>query len=273
MPNIIVNEKLCTKCNICGSVCVMGIIEKATDTEYPTIKEANQPMCFKCGHCESFCPQLALALDFNIEEKITAETKECQIEAKNLALYLKNRRSIRAFSNKPVSRELIQEVLEVARYAPTGGNSQTVQWLVFSNPLEVKHIASLTVDWMRSIKGTPHPLAGYVPGIIEEWDKGEDPITRNAPHLIFAHIPVSKHFYDPTDAIIALTHFDIAAPAFGLGACWAGFIKMAMESYKPLQVALALPEGRRAVYPLFFGYPTLKPKAIPRRNPLEIEWR
>jgi nitroreductase len=27
-----------------------------------------------------------------------------------------------------------------------------------------------------------------------------------------------------TDAIIALIHFDIAAPAFGFGICWAGFL-------------------------------------------------
>ncbi len=40
-----------------------------------------------------------------------------------------------------------------------------------------------------------------------------------------------------TDAIIALTHFDIVAP-FGIGTCWSGVLSIATASYKPLQKAL-----------------------------------
>ncbi len=40
---------------------------------------------------------------------------------------------------------------------------------------------------------------------------------------LFAHIPEGNPMAS-VDAIIALTHFDIAAPAFGIGTCWAGFV-------------------------------------------------
>lgn len=57
----------------------------------------------------------------------------------------------------------------------------------------------------------------------------------------------------PTDGIIASTHFDIVAPAFGIGTCWAGFLTMAAGPWKPLQEALALPEGYTISYAMMFG--------------------
>jgi nitroreductase len=248
----------------------MSIIKPATDISYPRMAQANEANCMKCGHCESFCSQGALVLDERPEEK--SVISDCKIDALTLGLYIKKRRSIRHYSNKPVPKEIISELLDVAHYAPTAGNSQTVQWLVIYKTEEVKHIAELVVEWMRSIQGTPHPLANYVPSVIAAWDKGLDPICRNAPHLVFAHIPVSPFIDDRTDAIIALSYLDIAAPAFGLGTCWAGFIRMAIDSYKPLQDALGLP-GRKIGYAMMLGYPTFKPLNIPRRNPIEVSWR
>ncbi len=75
------------------------------------------------------------------------------------------------------------------------------------------------------------------------------------------------------DAIIALTHFDIAAPAFGIGMCWAGFVAAACREYLPIQEALALPEGRVAAYTMMFGVPQYKVYSIPRRNPVQVMWR
>jgi len=40
-----------------------------------------------------------------------------------------SRHSIRAFLDKPVARNQVEEILEIARYAPTGGNLQP--WRVY----------------------------------------------------------------------------------------------------------------------------------------------
>jgi nitroreductase len=226
-----------------------------------------------CGHCEAFCPQQALVLDFNINSKIDCSASTDPIEPQRLALYMKNRRSIRHFTKQTVSREVIMDLLETVSYAPSGGNSQTVTWLVVHDPLEVKKIAGLTVDWMRTLVGTPHPLGPYVNRIIAAWDKGIDPICHNAPHLVFALLPKSDFVDDRTDGIIALTHFDLLAPAYGIGACWAGFIRFATDSYKPLQDAISLPENKKVAYALFFGYPSILPTAIPRRKLITVSWQ
>lgn len=272
MPQIIIDKKACTRCNTCATVCVMGIIDKTIDSSYPAIPEEKVDYCLKCGHCESFCAQKALTLDFLLDEKIDAAVFDSQIEPQRLALYMKKRRSMRHFSSKTVDKELIAEVIDISRYAASGGNSQPVKWLVIHEPSEVNHIAKLTIDWMRTIQNTTHPLAAYVNAIIPTWDNGLDLICHNAPHLLFAHVPIEP-IDNPTDAIIALTHFDIAAPAFGIGTCWAGFVKMALDHYKPLKDLLSIPEGRKAACPMMFGYSSYKITSIPRRNPVDITWK
>lgn len=162
-------------------------------------------------------------------------------------------------------------VLDIARYAASGGNGQPVQWIVIHDPENVKKIAGLTIAWMKSLPNA-HPMSGYIPMLVSAWEQGHDVICRGAPHLLFAHIPESNPIAS-VDAIIALTHFDLAAPAFGIGTCWAGFVTMAAVSYEPLQKELGLPASRRCAYGMMFGHPQYRVYGIPRRNPLEVAWQ
>ncbi len=270
--HIIINEKICNKCNTCSEVCVTKIIEPANEQSFPEINKENVENCIKCGHCEAFCPSEALLLNYNIKDKIIISPLEGQIDSENLALYLKKRRSVRHFSPNLVDKKTIHQMIDVASYAASAGNSQTVRWIVIYDPKKVKHIAKLTIEWMRTLINTSHPLANYVPMIISIWDKGNDYICHNAPHILFAHLPKMDPIDDRTDAIIALTHFDISAPAFGIGSCWAGFVKMAVDAYKPLQDYIKVPEGRKISHAMLFGYSTYKAKSIPRRKPISITW-
>ena len=115
-------------------------------------------------------------------------------------------------------------------------------------------------------------MSGYIPSLVAAWEAGDDPVCRGAPHLVIAHIPEGNPVAT-VDALIALTHFDIAAPAFGVGTCWAGFLSMAAAAYEPLQEALALPAGRTYACSLMFGHPQYKTYGIPRRNPVQVTWR
>ena len=125
---------------------------------------------------------------------------------------------------------------------------------------------------MKTLKGSNHPMSGYIPSLISAWESGYDPVCRGAPHLAIAHIPEGNPVAS-VDPLIALTMFDIAAPAFGVGTCWAGFLSWAAAAYGPLQEAFALPAGRKYAYSLMFGYPQYKTYGIPRRNPVKVTWR
>lgn len=272
MTTIIVDEALCTRCGICSSVCPVRIVDPADENTLPRVADAKGGMCIRCGHCEVSCPSQALLLNYLPNEKVPLPPGAGTVSQKDLGIYIRRRRSVRHYKKEPVARETIVELLDIARYAASGGNGQPVQWLVVHDPEEVHRLAGLTIDWMKTLQGSSHPMSGYVPSLIAGWEQGHDPICRGAPHLLIAHIPDGN----PSaliDAIIAMTHADIAAPAFGIGTCWAGFLSIAAGVYKPLQDAFALPQGRKCAYAMMFGHPQYKTHGIPRRKPLEILWR
>jgi nitroreductase/NAD-dependent dihydropyrimidine dehydrogenase PreA subunit len=272
MANIIVDQDRCTQCGICAKICAFGLIDQADETHFPQMQEAKAPLCINCGHCEAFCPSQALLLDLRPDEKVPLPAGAGTISPEDIAFYLKKRRSVRHYTREPVSRETILEILDIARYAASGSNGQPVEWLVVHDPEKVRRIAELTLEWMKSLLNTAHPMSGYVPIFISAWEQGNDVICRGAPHLLFAHIP-EESLIASIDAIIALTHFDIAAPAFDIGTCWAGFVAAAAMFYEPLQKELDLPAGRKSAYAIMFGHPQYKVYGIPRRKPLEVTWK
>jgi len=272
MAQIIVDEDSCTRCGICVKICPSGIIDPVDEDRLPQVQDTNASYCMYCGHCETFCPSQALVLNFRPDEKLPLQAGAGTISPEDIGIYLKKRRSVRHYTTEPVPREKILEVLDIARYAASGTNGQPVEWLVIHDPDSVRRIAELTIEWMKTLLNTPHPMSSYVPVLISAWEQGHDVICRGAPHLLFAHIPEESPIA-PIDAIIALTHFDIAAPAFGIGTCWAGFVAAATMFYEPLQKELGLPAGRKTAYAMMFGYPQYKAYGIPRRKPLQVTWQ
>jgi len=250
----------------------MGVIDPADENTLPKVNKANAGMCIGCGHCEAFCPSQALLLNDCPDEKVRLPAGAGTIAPDDMGYYLKKRRSVRHFTKDPVSKEKIREVLDIARYAASGGNGQPVEWIVIRDPEKVRKIAGLTIEWMKTLVHSDHPMSGYIPLLIGAWESGRDVICRNAPHLLVATIPENNPVAQ-VDGIIAMTHFDIAAPAFGIGTCWAGFVNMAAGSYKPLQEELGIPAGRKCAYAMMFGHPQYKIYGIPRRKPLQVTWQ
>ncbi|MDD1694493.1 MAG: nitroreductase family protein [Methanoregula sp.] len=272
MTTILVDQDLCTRCGICSNVCAMGVIEPADENTLPKVLDAKARMCIRCGHCEVYCPSQALLLNDRPGEKMPLPTGSGTIAPDEMGYYLRKRRSVRRFTKDPVPKEKILEVLDIARYAASGGNGQPVEWIVVHDPKKVQKIASLTIEWMKTLVNSNHPMSGYIPVLVGAWERGSDVICRGAPHLLIATIP-EDHPIAQTDAVIALTHFDIAAPAFGIGTCWAGFVAMAATSSALLQKELGIPAGRKSAYAILFGHPQYKIYGIPRRKPLKITWQ
>jgi len=270
---ITIDPETCTCCGTCADVCTMAIIEQPEEGALPRVKKEKSGMCISCGQCEVYCPTGAITQDSATAGSRTGAELAASgtILPGPLGMFMKNRRSIRKYQAKPVPKETIEAVLDIARYAPSAMNGQPVGWLVIGGA-DVRQVAGLTVDYMRELVKTDHPLSAYAPRFIAGWDNGTDVICHRAPHLLVAHIPADNPMAS-NDAIIALTHVDIAAPAFGLGTCWAGLVAMASFSYKPLQDFLALPKDRVPAYAMMLGYPKYKPHQIPVRKPLQVTWR
>jgi nitroreductase/NAD-dependent dihydropyrimidine dehydrogenase PreA subunit len=273
MSIITVNELRCKKCGICAQSCPVRVIDQGIDGKLPVVTEAKESSCIYCGHCESICPEGALTHRLTTQALEASLDKGSQVSADAMGQYFKNRRSIRQYQSKQVPKEVLEQIFDIVRYAPTGTNRQFNQWVVITEPTQVQKMASVTIDWMRSIVNSNAGLAARynLEGLIRAFDKGYDNICRNAPCLVIGYTPASYPL-GAKDAVIATSHFELLAPSFGLGACWAGFLMMALQNSAEAKKAIGLNEESIVQAALMVGYPKFKYYKVPARNAASITW-
>ena len=269
-----VDETKCKLDGICSDVCPRGLIEMkdANSTPMPTL--IAEEMCSKCGHCVAVCPHGALSHTAMTPEQCPPVRREWLPDQERVENFLRSRRSIRNYKNKKVDRELLTTLIDIARFGPTGGNTQPVQWRVIYETEEVNRLSGIIFDWLSHSMDDPkqESLVKKFGHIVAAWERGEDRISRGAPHLIMTHAPE-----DAPGALsactIALTYLELAAPSLGLGACWSGFVHEASKVWAPLQKALSLPEEHICFGAMIVGYPKYTYRRLPLRNEPRISWR
>jgi nitroreductase/NAD-dependent dihydropyrimidine dehydrogenase PreA subunit len=265
-----VNRELCTKCGICAAICPNGLI--GIGAEGP--QEQMIENCLACGHCVAACPQGALD---NRKAPLADQAQLPQypvIDSQTAARFLRGRRSIRNYQKKQISREKLLELLEIARFAPSGCNSQGLSYLVVQNPAVLKEITARTIEWLDGQVKAGVPWAAGFAGVVAIYrDNGYDVILREAPSLIIATAPQEMGMMAHENARFALEYVELYATSLGLGTCWAGFVELAAGSnYQPLLAALRLPEGTAFAGAMMAGYPQYTFKRLVDRNPLQVSW-
>ncbi len=272
MPQMQIDSNKCNKCRLCLIECPINIIRIREGDSTPSWIGGGSRLCLNCGHCVAVCPTAALGLDTMKPEDCIPTGKDWLPTPAQSEHFLKARRSVRVYKEQPVEREKLEKLIDVARYAPSGHNSQPGQWLVITDKKEVKKLAGLTADWLRwLIKEQPEMAAALqAKRVVSGWDSGLDTISRNAPHLIVAY---ANQSILSRDFQIALEYLELAAFSQGLGACWAGYMHGAFATYSPAMEALKLPEGCQSYGSMLVGYPAHKLARIPLRNKPNIIWR
>lgn len=273
MSKISIDHEKCKRDGFCVAECPVGIIVRENTEAFPAMIETGEEYCINCGHCLSVCPHAALTLGKTSPADCAEVSKNLLPDENQVALFLKSRRSIRAFKNKPLDRELIEKIIDVARYAPTGHNDQPVQWLVVYDTAKVIRMSSLVADWMQMLVNAELPIAKTLNMdlVIEAWKKGADKILRGAPHLLIAHAD-RELAVSHGSCMIAVTYAELAAYSLGVGACWAGFFSAAAATYPPLVAEMALPKNNQIFGALMIGLPKYAYHRIPPRNKAEITW-
>ncbi|MBQ5727830.1 MAG: nitroreductase family protein, partial [Mailhella sp.] len=175
----------------------------------------------------------------------------------------RGRRSVRAFKDAPVPREVLLRALDCARYAPTGKNLENVTWLVVEGKARLRRIADAVVDFSRDDE--------HMAGVVRAHDSGHDPIFRDAPCAVFA-LADSKYDLSACNCDIAVSYLELALPTLGLGACWAGFAMRAAIASPEVRAAFGAPEGLTPFAGLMVGLPKLKYSRIPARRELRVTW-
>ncbi|MGV8059157.1 MAG: nitroreductase family protein [Smithellaceae bacterium] len=274
MSHIIINQQKCKQDAICIETCPMGIIEQKNNRSFPTPAGNAEELCIQCGHCVAVCPHGALSLKTMEVEKCPEIRKDWLLNIEHAEHFLRYRRSIRCYKDKPVEKDALSKLIEIARFAPSGHNTQPVEWLVIYDSGEVQQLAGVVIDWMQYMLKQQPEIANslHMDRVVEQWAQGKDGICRKAPHMIVAHAAKGNRAA-PVASSIAITYLELAAPSLGLGTCWAGFFHIAATSWPSLQKALALPEGHVCCGAVMIGYPKYKYHRLPLRKEPSILWR
>jgi nitroreductase/NAD-dependent dihydropyrimidine dehydrogenase PreA subunit len=269
-----INTDLCLQDGHCAEECPARIITMNGGSKYPEAIEGAEENCIKCGHCVAICPNGAISVKDIRQEDCTPIKKDFEISANQVGQLIKSRRSIRSYKSKKVDKAILESLIEIARYAPTGSNGQQVEWLAINSPEKVNQCASATIDFLKNAEKTGHPIKDRfnLASIISRWESGHDVILRNAPALIVVHAP-RKNGSAMIDCTIALSYLDLAASAFGLGGCWAGYFMVASSQSPEIAKSLNLPEGNIPMGALMIGYPKFKYHRIPPRNVAKVIWK
>ena len=149
---------------------------------------------------------------------------------------IKQRRSIRQFTGQAIERELLEQILDAARWAPTASNQQRWRFVVVTSP----SVKELIKKFAPGIFAMP---AAFIVICVEKE-------------------PGAKPWDDVTylaDCAIAAQNIMLAAHEMGIGSCVAlSYAKVA------IQEILNLPEDVEPLLVVTLGYPAEAPEPPPR---------
>lgn len=185
---------------------------------------------------------------------------------------IKQRRSIRKYSPRPISPEILREILEAAGWAPSAHNAQPWRFIVLTEESAKQTLAEAMADaWTADMAKD---------GVTVEAQKRKASIERftHAPALIVACLtmedmkvyPDERRQRSERDLAMqslgaAIQNMLLTAHAEGLGACWFSAPSFCKETVRKV---LKIPEMVEPQALIALGYAAEKPQA-PQRKPLE----
>ncbi len=157
---------------------------------------------------------------------------------------IKERRSVRAYQDKPVPEKVLTKILEAARLAPSARNRQAWK-LVVVREAQIRKKLVEAANNQQFVGEAPVVIAavGLTPNDIMRCD-----------------IPT-----DPVDVAIILDHITLAAVEEGLGTCWIGSFFQ-----DKVREVLGIPSSYKVVELMTLGYPADSPRPKSRKPLNEI---
>lgn len=207
------------------------------------------------------------------------------IDFAELGEVIKTRRSVRRFQDKPVPEDLLLKALELATWAPNGGNYQPWRFLIVSNKDLINQMADAVKAKTELIASWPE--AKQCGEVVDRWRK-TSAFFRGAPVCIavlmskYSSIadqilrargeadPIAREIRsyrqlgDSTlqSVAAAITYLVLILHYFGLGTTW---MAGPQQAKKEIEKLLGVPADWNFVDLIPVGYPAETPKAPPRK--------
>ncbi|MBC7131114.1 nitroreductase family protein [Candidatus Bathyarchaeota archaeon] len=159
---------------------------------------------------------------------------------------IKGRRSVRSFRETPVSDDIVKQLIDAARWAPSAGNIQPWEFIIVRKP-EIKHRLAEAALGQFFIEEAPVVIV----------------VCANELRSAQGYGMRGRTLYCIQDTAAATQNIHLAAYSMGLGTCWVGAFRE-----EEVRHILGIPQGIRPVAIIPVGYPAEKP-IYPGRRPLE----
>jgi nitroreductase len=165
---------------------------------------------------------------------------------------IRMRRSIRKYNEKPVENEKINQLLESARLAPSGSNTQPWHFIIVKSESTKQKLAEASHNqkWMLT-----------APVFIVCVADMECRISDNKDMVIKEDSSLEELKQIIRDTAISISYIQLEANNLGLDTCWVAWY--IQEEIRPI---LGIPSNKYVVGILTLGYADETPKARPRRK-------
>ncbi|HEY1411117.1 MAG TPA: nitroreductase family protein [Rhodopila sp.] len=174
------------------------------------------------------------------------------------------RRATRAYTQSPVAKPVLEQIIAAAIQAPGAVNAQSWDLTVIRSAALLDRISDAS---------KAYALTAMAPGTLPPHlrERLEDPdfhIFYHAPALIV--IAARSGAWAVEDATLAAENLILAAHGRGLGTCWIGFAQRWLETSDGKR-AIEVPEDFQPVAPIIVGYASTPMPSVPRK-PLNLRW-
>ena len=305
MGTMLVDAEKCNGCGLCILNCLFRTWEMG-DSKVPVYKEGGA--CFSCYNCMVACPTDAISVDqpYHVDSGFWAtnppkmppvgplEPRDADgnpdtwTEVERIVF---TRRSVRNFSDKPVSEHLIRRILEAGRHAPSGGNSQPWKFVVITNKAIIDRINEVAAATMLGLDAvyssdqgvealaasfSPAEPGGFDPRIIlggigTALKNKVNPILLGAPVVIL--IAGDRRAIGGAEMQIGIcgTNMNLVANSLGLKGTWVGFAACANVDAELMNI-LGIKDPFSIVTSMVFGYPKFKQEGVVPRQYRPVTW-
>ncbi|MBC3888038.1 4Fe-4S dicluster domain-containing protein [Acetobacterium paludosum] len=271
-----INQEKCIGCEKCVEDCFPQDIVVKNDKAEP--KNVN---CIKCGHCIAICPVNAVSItDYDMTEVKEYDAESFAIGSEKLLNFIKFRRAVRQFKDKPVEKNKLEQIIEAGRFTPTGSNRQPVSYIVVQEGLpELTKLALESLDdlgksYLKNDQNETSLSSYYA----KRWSKMYEDYLKNPelPTSLFFKAPnvILVVSDSPIDGGLAASSMELMTQAQGLGMFYSGFFVRAANNSEKIRAFLGLEDdAKKIIACLVIGYPGVEyQRTVPRKKP-EISWR
>ncbi len=186
-------------------------------------------------------------------------TAEIMTEKNPILKTIYERRAVRSYLDKPVSREVIEQLLDAGRMAPSAVNKQPWKFYVLTKKETVKQFS----DEIGKV-AAKHFHLSIVSGIL----KATDAVFHGAPAVIFITAPKDNEWAS-LDVGMCSQNIMLAAKSLGLDTCPIGMVKFVEDA--PGFSKLNIPHSENVLLAIIVGYSKDKP-SVHSRNKKNVSY-